>query len=264
LATAPINLTGVELRLTAIFSSFCYDKHNDSVGIRNGKECFDYLICWIFILFGKSIAVSLFFNHGATSKRLLTMENTFRNKIVETIEPWASKFAQDRGLYLLRVQVRGNEQSPVIEIILDGDRSITIDDCQAVSTDIHAAIDSGKLVRGNFRLDVLSPGIEEPLVHDWQFERSISRLVEVHYLDGEETHTLHGHLRQFNDKEIAIEPIHVKARKPPVPKVVPTDEGPVILQTDEQLYDNPVELVQIARGHVTKVIVQAEIGNSGM
>ena len=180
------------------------------------------------------------------------METMFKNLIVETLKPYAAKFAQDRGLYLLRVEVRGTEFSPVIEVILDGDRSVTIDDCEAVSKDLHVAIEAGRLVRGNFRLDVLSPGTDEPLVHDWQFERNLGRLVEVHYQDAEETHTLHGHLREYSQKEIAIEPIHVKVPKPPVARAIATKEGPVILQADEQLYEN-----------LTRVVVQTEIGKSG-
>ena len=191
------------------------------------------------------------------------MENAFKDRIVIALEPPAMKFAQDRGLYLLRVQVRGTDHNPVIEVILDGDRSVTIDDCEAVSKDLNIAIETTKLVRGNFRLDVLSPGVEEPLVHDWQFQRNLGRLVEVHYQDAEETHTLHGHLRKYSQEEIAVEPIHIKAKKPPVPKTITTEEGPVILQTDEQLYDKPVELVKIDRSNLTKVLVQTEIGNSG-
>jgi ribosome maturation factor RimP len=187
------------------------------------------------------------------------MENTFKNPIVKALEPYATKFAQDRGLYLLRVEVRGTEFNPVIEVVLDGDRSIMIDDCEAVSKDLNIAIEAGKLVRGNFRLDVLSPGTDEPLIYDWQFERNLGRLIEAHYQDAEETHTLHGHLREYNEKEIAVEPIHVKAKKPPIAKTIVTEEGPVVLQTDEQLYNKPVELVKIDRANLTKVIVQTEI-----
>jgi ribosome maturation factor RimP len=187
------------------------------------------------------------------------MESKFKNKIIESLQPAASRFAKGRGLQLLRIEVRGSEQVPVIEVLLDGDRGITIDDCESVSKDLNTTIETGKLVKGNYRLDVLSPGIEEPVMHDWQFKRNIGRLVEVHYADGENQHTLHGHLREFSKAEIAIEPIHIKVRKPASPKAVTTEDGPIVIQPDEQVYVEPVELVKIAREHLTNVVVQAEI-----
>ena len=187
------------------------------------------------------------------------MENAFKNKITDAIHDKAARFAEDRGLHLLRIQVRGTPEYPVLEILLDGERGILVEDCEAVSRDLSDAIDTGSLVKGNYRLDVMSPGLEEPLVHDWQFKRNLNRLVEVHYQDSGDHHTLHGHLREFSQKEIVIEPIHVKAKKPSAPKAVTTSDGPIVLQADEQLYDNPVALVKIEREHLTKVLVQAEM-----
>src|SRR5207253_9869313 len=173
------------------------------------------------------------------------MDDSFKNTIVNTLEPHASKLAKGRDLHLLRIDVRGTAQTPVIEVLLDGNRLISIDDCETVSKELNNTIESGKLVKGNYRLDVMSPGMDEPLVEDWQFERSVGRLVEVHYEDQGEHHTLHGHLRSSNSKDIAIEPIHVKGTKPARKKEVVTDEGPVVLQSDEQIYDARVELVKV-------------------
>src|SRR5439155_973964 len=83
-----------------------------------------------------------------------------------------------------------------------------------------------------------SPGVDEPLVHDWQFERSIGRLVEVHYLAGEETHTVHGRLQTADSKEIAIAPIHLDGKRNSIP-------DSVHLQKDEQPHLEPVAMVKI-------------------
>ncbi len=187
------------------------------------------------------------------------MEIAFKNKITEAIHDKAARFAEDRGLHLLRIQVRGTPEYPVLEILLDGERSVMVEDCEAVSRDLTAAIDTNGLVKGNYRLDVMSPGLEEPLAHDWQFHRSLNRLVEVHYEDSGEHHTLHGRLREYSEMEIVIEPIHVKGKKPTAPKPVATADGTVTLQPDEQLYVNPVALVKIERAHLTKVMVQTEM-----
>ena len=186
------------------------------------------------------------------------MDDSYKKTIVHALESHASKLAKRRDLHLLRIDVRGTAQSPVIEVLLDGNRLVSIDDCESVSKDLNEAIETGKLVKGNYRLDVMSPGMDEPLVEDWQFERSMGRLVEVHYEDQGEHHTLHGHLRTSDSKEIAIEPIHLKGAKPAKKKEVETQDGPVMLQSDEQIYDAPVELVKVARSHIKSVVVQPE------
>jgi len=198
------------------------------------------------------------FSHDFTRNGI--MENTFKTTIVETLEQPVSKLAKERGLHLLRIQVRGSQASPVIEILLDGDRAISIDDCESVSKDLNSAIESKNLVKGNYRLDVMSPGLEEPLVEDWQFARSVGRLIEVQYRENGEHHTLHGHLRMFSEKEIGVEPVHVKSAKVIKPNTISTDSGPVEIEKDEQLYDPPVELVKLERKHLMKVIVQPEFG----
>jgi ribosome maturation factor RimP len=188
------------------------------------------------------------------------MENTFKSDIAESLEKPASKLAKSRGLNLLRINVRGAASTPVIEVLLDGDRLVSIEDCTDVSRELTALIDSEKLVKGNYRLDVMSPGIDEPLVEDYQFKRNIGRLVEVHYQDSGEHHTLHGHLCAFDGKEIAIKPIHLHSPKPSKPKTVTTEDGIVSLQRDEQLYDDPVQLVDIERKHLKTVVVQPDFG----
>jgi ribosome maturation factor RimP len=188
------------------------------------------------------------------------MENTFKSEIADSLQKPASKLAKTRGLHLLRINVRGAASTPVIEVLLDGERLVSIDDCAEVSSELSALIDSEKLVKGNYRLDVMSPGIDEPLVEDWQFARNIGRLVEVHYQDDGEHHTLHGHLCAYDPKEIAIRPLHIHTRKLSKARTVKTEDGPVELQRDEQLYDDQVELVDIDRKHVKKVVVQPEFG----
>ena len=186
------------------------------------------------------------------------MSTTFKTTISDILTKPAARLAQARGLHLLRIQVRGTESAPVIEVMLDGNRAITIDDCETVSKEMSSEIDSVKLVKGNYRLDVMSPGLEEPLVEDWQFERSLGRLVEAQYREDAEHHTVHGHLRTYTEKEIAIEPVHVKKPKILKPNRVTTDSGPIAFEKDEQLYDEPVELVRIDRKHLVKVIAQPE------
>lgn len=187
------------------------------------------------------------------------MDKSFKSRIGDNLKPRANEFAGALGLVVLRIDVRGTEQQPVIEVILDGERAVQLADCEQVSKLLHEAIDSGNLVKGNYRLDVLSPGIDEPIMEDFQLKRNMGRLVEVQYRDGEEHHTLHGRLRDFSDKEVVIQPIHPKGARKPSKSVV-TEAGQVQIEDDEQIYDDPVELVKVERKHVSRLVATVDFG----
>jgi len=74
------------------------------------------------------------------------------------------------GFELVRVTVLGRER-PTVQIMADrADGSqITVDDCQAISHDVSAAIDVDDPIPGAWTLEVSSAGIDRPLtrVKDW-------------------------------------------------------------------------------------------------
>ena len=121
--------------------------------------------------------------------------STYKDDIQTAVAGVAEPLARARGLKLLRVTVRGTEQNPVIEVVLDGNRQIEIQDCEAVSRDLNETLENSNLVKGNFRLDVMSPGLEEPLVEDYQFERAVSRLVEIEWEQDGDARTTKGYLK---------------------------------------------------------------------
>jgi len=74
------------------------------------------------------------------------------------------------GFELVRVAVLGRER-PTVQVMADrADGSqITVDDCQAISHDVSAAIDVDDPIPGAWTLEVSSAGIDRPLtrVKDW-------------------------------------------------------------------------------------------------
>ena len=171
----------------------------------------------------------------------------FKQRILETLTREAARLAEARGLYLLRIVVRGAEQNPVIEVLLDGARQVTIDDCESVSRDLTALIETGTQVKGNYRLDVLSPGVEEPLVYDWQFERNLGRMLEVQLTDEGSTTTQRGRLKAYGAGSITLEVPPAKQKRLH-PAQVPTGDGEVA----------PATLVELDRAKVSSATVVLE------
>lgn len=74
------------------------------------------------------------------------------------------------GFELVRVAVLGRER-PTVQVMADraDGTQISIDDCQAISHDVSAAIDVDDPIPGAWTLEVSSAGIDRPLtrVKDW-------------------------------------------------------------------------------------------------
>lgn len=92
------------------------------------------------------------------------------------------------GFELVRVMVLGREQ-PTVQIMADrADGSpITVDDCQAISHDVSAAIDVDDPIPGAWTLEVSSAGIDRPLtrVKDWnRFAGHVVRVETLFPLNG--------------------------------------------------------------------------------
>jgi len=90
----------------------------------------------------------------------------------------------------------------------DGKKSegVVIEDCSAVSRQISALIDVEEPIRGQFNLEVSSPGLDRPLrrVKDFQrFTGSLVKLKTVMPLDGQRN--FKGRLLEANDEAVVIE-----------------------------------------------------------
>ncbi len=75
------------------------------------------------------------------------------------------------GYRLVRVEVSGRDGQTVQVMAERPDGSMTIDDCEIVTRDLSAVLDSYDPVGSSYRLEVSSPGIDRPLVRPGDFER---------------------------------------------------------------------------------------------
>jgi ribosome maturation factor RimP len=148
----------------------------------------------------------------------------------------AVKAAEELGLVILRLTARGTPSRAIIEVTLDRPKLVAISDCEIVSKKLNEAIEAESLIGGNFRLDVLSPGLDEPIVHDYQFQRTIGHLIEVSFEEeGKKTSVL-GKLEQYSLNELVV----VKRQ---------TKRGGDVIE------------VHIPRNHILSVFARPDFGN---
>src|SRR5690606_26926956 len=58
-------------------------------------------------------------------------------------------------------------------------RTVTIEDCEAVSREVSAQLDVEDPISGNYTLEVSSPGVDRPLFTPAQYERHLGQVAKV-------------------------------------------------------------------------------------
>lgn len=120
----------------------------------------------------------------------------------ELFEPVISGMGYD----LIEIEHFPNPKHGVLRLYIDKEGGVLIDDCSAVSRQISALIDVEDPVRGQFNLEVSSPGLDRPLrrVKDFQrFTGSKVKLKTAVPLEGQRNFS--GRLLEANDEVVVIE-----------------------------------------------------------
>ena len=71
------------------------------------------------------------------------------------------------------------QQQNTLRIYIDKKNGVTIEDCERASRQIGAVLDVEGLIKGRYKLEVSSPGIERPLFNEKDYVRFIGHKVQV-------------------------------------------------------------------------------------
>ena len=84
------------------------------------------------------------------------------------------------GYELVRVQVSGKER-PVVQVMADraDGANFKVEDCEAISHAVGAVLDVEDPIRGEWALEVSSPGIDRPLTRAKDWERFAGHVAQV-------------------------------------------------------------------------------------
>ena len=108
--------------------------------------------------------------------------------------------AEHEDLFLVEFSFKpGN----TIKVFLDGDKGITIENCIRINRALYRRIEEAAIfAEGDFSIEVSSPGVDQPLKLNRQYQKNIGRNVEVMLEDGGRKE---GKLLEANDESINIE-----------------------------------------------------------
>ena len=124
------------------------------------------------------------------------------DKIRELIEAPANAI----GFDIVRVQYKSGDR-PVLQIMAErGDGSMTVEDCAELSRALSALLDIEDPIRGEYDLEVSSPGIDRPLVREQDFDRFAgfeAKVELVAAVDGRRR--FRGMLNGIDSREVVLE-----------------------------------------------------------
>ncbi len=127
------------------------------------------------------------------------------------------------GYELIEIEHFPNSKHGVLRLYIDKASGINIDDCSAVSRQISALIDVEDPVRGQFNLEVSSPGLDRPLKRLQDYQQFIGEVVKI------KTSLPQAGQRNFKGRLVSV------------------DEQTVVIETDVEEISLPITAIDKAR-----------------
>lgn len=111
------------------------------------------------------------------------MPNTRQDKLTQMLQP----AVEGVGYELVGVEHLPMGKSTVLRIYIDSPDGITVNDCSRVSHQVSGVLDVEEPIKGQFTLEVSSPGIDRPLFNIEQFAQFVGSKVKLklyHAIEG--------------------------------------------------------------------------------
>lgn len=144
-----------------------------------------------------------------------------REKVTTLLE---EALTEKSHLFLIDLSISESNQ---IKVVIDGDPSVSVQDCIDVSRAIEHNLDRDA---EDFSLEVLSAGVSEPLTMVRQYQKNVGRKLKVKT----EQQTVEGQLTAATDQDVTLQ---WKTREPK-----PVGKGKVTVQKEAVIpYNDIVE-----------------------
>lgn len=101
------------------------------------------------------------------------------SKVAETLRDSFASIVDAMGYEFVGCELQGQGRHAVLRLYIDSENGITLDDCSRVSYQVSAMLDVEDPVRGQYVLEVSSPGVDRPLFEMAHFQKYIGNRVKV-------------------------------------------------------------------------------------
>ncbi|MCC5809370.1 MAG: ribosome maturation factor RimP [Ectothiorhodospiraceae bacterium] len=109
------------------------------------------------------------------------------------------------GYELVGVEYRPNQGEGLLRVYIDAEAGITLEDCERVSHQLSGLLDVEDPIRGHYRLEISSPGLDRPLFSPEHYRRFAGARVQLRLAElWEGRRKFRGELRGFEDGRILV------------------------------------------------------------
>lgn len=133
------------------------------------------------------------------------MPPTDTHDLASRVRTLAEEAADQAGLFVVEVQVRGHQGSRIVEVFVDSEEGAGIDAIASTSRQLAFLLDTEDIVKGRYQLNVSSPGADRPLTEPRQFPRHVGRTLEVVLGPDDAARRVTGTLRGVSDTGLDLE-----------------------------------------------------------
>ncbi|MFQ5344679.1 MAG: ribosome maturation factor RimP [Mariprofundus sp.] len=100
------------------------------------------------------------------------------------IESLLQPIADELGVDILKISLGSGGHSQLLRVVVDRAGGIDSDGLERISRGLALQLDAEDLIKGAFRLEVTSPGLDWPLQSEADFRRHQDEWIHVQFLDG--------------------------------------------------------------------------------
>jgi ribosome maturation factor RimP len=125
--------------------------------------------------------------------------------VTDVVRAYAQPLADDAGLDLLDVQVKGSGSRTLVKVTVDRKGGVGLAECQQLSRDLSRRLDDADPIDSRYQLEVSSPGVTHPLRTQRDFDRVEGKLVVVHRRDGGAVDEVRGTVIHAAESEVVLD-----------------------------------------------------------
>lgn len=127
------------------------------------------------------------------------------------------------GYELLGIELNQSTHGSILRVYIDKEDGIVVEDCVAVSRQLSAVLDVEDPIKGNYDLEVSSPGLDRPLFTVEQYKKFIGKTIKLRLFEK------HNNRKRFSGVLKAV------------------DDEEIVIDCDNEEYDVPFRLIERAR-----------------
>ncbi|MDG2460244.1 MAG: ribosome maturation factor RimP [Luminiphilus sp.] len=86
---------------------------------------------------------------------------------------------EDMGYVLWGIELISPGRRPTVRVYIDADAGISVDDCAQVSHQVSGVLDVEDPIKGEYTLEVSSPGVDRLLFEPAQYEPYVGEMVDI-------------------------------------------------------------------------------------